>query len=491
MNIKKLLNSKKFKYGSVALALSIVLVAGIILGNVVVSLINRNGALDFDMTGDSVYTLTSASKLLLDENNTAVKLYFLKERDKASDTTGLQFMVNLVDSYLETYGDKWLEVEYIDLVKNPTFKNNYTKSSSETLLDTSVIVECVENREYKVLTVEDYLLLELDPLSYYYNITGFQGELALTSAMLNVINPDGLTAYFTSNHGEESAVYLTDFLEEVGYDVGTVDLSKNDIPEETSLLIVNNPKYDFIGADLNAGTSSGVSEIEKLVDYLKTPEKNMLVFMSPETPQLKEFEEFLAVYGMSVTRGVITDMSNSAATTNGMMVYGIYSADDGSVAKEIIERMSDSSYKTVFYKAAPINILFDYKENITVSELVTTSKTAYYGEGDERVDGQFNMVTCSTSAIDNGSSNLILCSTNYFNNYLATGSYANRDLMYSIAESFGVVNISTDVQIKTFDDHSLVISETASNVWGILITVVPALIVLVVGAFVWIKRRHL
>ena len=214
--------------------------------NVVFSLIGVNSRLDFDMTSDRVYTMSAASESLLDSNTDGVTVYFLRERDKAMDVATLQYMINLVDSYYAKYSDKWLDVEYIDLIKNPTFKNKYTKSSSESLSENSIIVECEKNNEYKVLKQEDYLLLEIDSYYGYYNVVGFQGELALTSAILNVTNPDGLVATKTSNHGEENVTYLDKFLESVGYEIKSVDLENEDISEETSLLIINNPKYAML-----------------------------------------------------------------------------------------------------------------------------------------------------------------------------------------------------------------------------------------------------
>lgn len=482
-------NNKKIKYGSLSVTLTAVFVAVIVLLNAVISVINKNGDLNIDTTSDSLYTVSNASVKLLQSNEVPVKIYFLQDRDDVlEDENSEGFMLNLVDSYLSNFS--FIEIEFIDLDKNPKFKDRYTNSSTEKLSKTSIIVECPETKEYKVLTAADYFLLETKNEYYYsYQVaTGFQGELALTSAILNVITPDELSAAFVTGHGEIISEPLKKFLESVGYKVENLQLSDNEIEDKFSLLVVNDPKYDFGG---NINNENAKSEIEKLVEYMDKPNKNMLVFMHPDSPKLNEFEEFLAVYGIAINRNVIVDNDNSVSLSDGKKIYGIYTPSGENVfADDIINRLNPE-YKTVFYKAAPIKILFKDKNNIGVTPLVTTSKTAVCTDDDNNVQDEFNMLTLSYKAFNDGFSKLAVCSTLYYNNELERTTYANRDLFYSLMQSFGAVNISPDIPIKTFDNTTFDISENASRTWGILITFVPAAIVLIVGTITWLKRRHL
>lgn len=478
----KKINVKKFKYGSVAVVFTAIFIAFVVLFNVIISVVNKNGALDIDVTSEAIFTVSDQSLNLLKSNNVPLTIYFLRDRDQIAEDNE-SYMLNLVDSYTSNFS--WIDVEYVDLDRNPKFKDKYTKSTSETLSNTSLIVECSATNEYRVITVQDYFLLEQ---SYYQSyVTGFQGELALTSAILNVLTPDELIAAFETGHNELSATTLKSFLEKVGYQVIDINLREEDIDEKISLLVINNPKQDFGG--YIEGTSSK-SEIEKLVDYIESPEKNMLVFMSPDSPELKEFEEFLAVYGVAVERNVIVDEQNSASGTAGIGIYGVYAPTGNDEYVDEITGRVDAEYKTVFNRAAPITILFDeWKNGIVVSPIVTTSKTAYYTEGENKVDGQYNLMTLSTK----GTSKLVVCSTSYYNTFIETTTYANRDLLYSIAQSFGAKNVTPDIPIKLLDETKAQfdISATATKTWGIIITVIPAAIVLIIAAVALTKRRHL
>ncbi len=476
-------NTKRLKYGSVAVAFTAIFVTVVVLLNVIVSVVNKNGFLDVDVTSEAIFTVSEQSLDLLKSNDVPLTVYFLRERDEIAEDNE-SFILNLVDSYTANF--PWIDVEYVDLDRNPKFKDKYTKSTTETLANTSLIVECAATNEYKVLTIEDYFLLEQDYFQKY--ITGFQGELALTSAILNVLTPDELVAAFETGHDELSATTLKDFLDKVGYEVIDINLREDVIDERVSLLVINSPKQDFGG--YIEGAETGTSEIEKLVEYIETPDKNMLVFMAPDSPELKEFEEFLAVYGVKVERNVIVDEQNSVSGTMGLGVYGIYSENGNNEYVDEITGRVDSEYKTVFNRTAPITILFDeWKNGITVYPIVTTSKTAYYNDGENKIDGQFNMMTLSTK----GTSKLVVCSTSYYNTFIETTSYANRDLLYSIAQSFGAKNVTPDIPIKLLDETKAQfdISAKATKAWGIAITAIPAAIVLVIAVVALTKRRHL
>ena len=478
----KKINTKKLKYGSVAVAFTAIFIAVVVLLNVIISVVNKNGALDVDVTSEAIFTVSDQSVELLKSNTTPVTLYFLRERDEIGEDNE-SYMLNLVDSY--TIKFPWIDVEYVDLDRNPKFKDKYTKSSNENLSTTSIIVECSATNEYRIVTISDYFLLEQSFYQTY--LTGFQGELALTSAILNVLTPDELVAAFETGHGELSATALKSFLEKVGYEVKNINLREDELDDNISLLVINNPKQDFGG--LIEGAETGNSEIDKLVEYMETPDKNMLVFMAPDSPELKNFEEFLAVYGVAVERSVIVDEENSVSGSEGLGIYGVYPESGKNEAVDQIIGKVDGEYKTVFNRTAPITKLFDFKNGIYVYPLVTTSKTAYYSSNSDNIDGQFNMMTLSIK----DTSKLVVCSTVYFNTFIETTTYANRDLLYSIAEAFGAKNVTPDIPIKVLDETKAQfdISAKATKAWGIAITVIPAAIVLIFGVVVTTKRRHL
>ncbi len=478
--------SKKLKFGSVALIFTAIVIAAAVIVNVIFTVLNKNSRLDFDMTANSLYTISDASVKLLDTNSIPVTVYFLEERDIANEDAVVSLMLNLVDSYAAKYS--WINVEYLDITKRVDFKNKYTKSQNDALDSTSLVVDCEETGEYKVLTaLEDYLLTETTIYNQKY-ATGFQGELALTSAILNVTTPDGLVACFETGHNESGADLLEDLLQMSGYDIVKQNLSEEEINPDTSLLIINNPKLDFVSASEDDGVKS---EVEKLVDYMNLPGRNMLVFLSPTSPSLPGFEEFLAVFGVSIERSIVFDDDNAAAGTSGSGIYGILNAPEGTLASEIAMRIEDG-YSPIFHASAPIDILFDSKNHITVTPIATTSKTAYYENADgEKKDGKANLLTVSTKELADGKSNLVLCSTANYNIYLDRSKFANRELMYSILQSFGAKNVTPDIAPKSFEDNAFNMSEKAARAWGMTVTFVPAAIILVIGLIVWNKRRHL
>ena len=87
MNI---LHNKKFKHGSVSLALVIVIIAAVILVNAIFTALARKNLWYIDMTPDSMYTLSDGAKeLLAAEFNTDNDdlVTFCQEKDVLEATT--------------------------------------------------------------------------------------------------------------------------------------------------------------------------------------------------------------------------------------------------------------------------------------------------------------------------------------------------------------------------------------------------------------------
>lgn len=108
----------------------------------------------------------------------------------------------------------------------------------------------------------------------------FQGEAAITAAILEVANPVRKKIYFLVGHSELSpedsdpARGLTaarDFLLQRNFDVETLDLARRrEIPEDASLLIAVDPQNPY-----------AASEQELLRQYLGTREGRLILFLGP------------------------------------------------------------------------------------------------------------------------------------------------------------------------------------------------------------------
>ena len=94
-------------------------------------------------------------------------------------------------------------------------------------------------------------------------------------------------ACITYNHGESGVEALALTLYDAGFTVKALDLSTEEIPENCRLIVVYNPTSDFL-AGRGATAANEIKKLEKfLAEY-----NSLMVFMSPQKPELPVFEEY-------------------------------------------------------------------------------------------------------------------------------------------------------------------------------------------------------
>ncbi|MGM9625910.1 MAG: hypothetical protein ACI3XM_09430, partial [Eubacteriales bacterium] len=155
---------------------------------------------------------------------------------------------------------------------------------------------------------------------------------------------------------------------------------------------------------------------------------------------------------------------------------------------------------TIVKNACPIYQVFESRDSRSVSSVLTTTKSAEAypadGEGDP-VRGQFDLMTLvrETRYVDNEPcySYVLACSSADFANstYMAQRQYGNSDILFAAMRAFGKDNVPIDIDFKVLDDIGLSISTQQANGWTVAIVTVVPVIMLVLGIYVYIRRKHL
>ena len=334
MNVLK---NKKFRYGSVSVALTVVIIVAVILLNAIVTAVVHDNELYLDMTADNLFTLSDAAKSCLDpvkEDGRRVKIIFCAAEDEIEADPYTYYAYHTAKDIREYLGDECVELEFVDFIKNPTKIQKYFNQGESVTPNVYAIILVGqvkdENGEWKDAYSRIYsagALYLLD--STGKNVIGYNGEQRLVSGILTVTKTEQPIACFTVNHGETGpVVYATDdkgnyildengkkikasdtafkiLLEDCGFKVLEIDLWNEDIPEACSLLIINNPTSDFHAID----EFSQVAETTKLENFLDG--KNaLMVFLDPKTGSgasgvngtLPNLEDYLKEWGIGLMR---------------------------------------------------------------------------------------------------------------------------------------------------------------------------------------------
>lgn len=308
---KSVFASKRFKYGSVAVAFTVVFVAFVILLNAVFTAVaNYNGGFYIDLTGEKIYDISDSTAQVLADLDRKVEIIFCVTEDRVSDSDELTYVKRLAEKY-RTLNDR-VSLVYRDCVKDPVYFNQFKKTSADTISQNSVIINCPETKRYIVYPLVRFFKLS----SETRNIFAYDGENKLTGAIMQTAVGEPQKAGFITGHGEEKRSSVESLLREQGYEVSDVDL-KSTTEEQLAdydLLIISNPKYDYTG--ISAAKEGRVNEIGLLNSYLTKSYGNLMVFISPETPELSEFSNFLSDdWGVSYVSGDVAVEGSSVRST--------------------------------------------------------------------------------------------------------------------------------------------------------------------------------
>lgn len=492
---KPFFSDKRFKYGSAAVAFTTVVIAAIIAANAIFGMLASALLWYADMTAEQLYGITDASRELLADlsaEDVNIKIVFCTPKDKLEEEYHQKLVHQSALSYAKEFD--FVEVEYLDIITNPSSVNKYKTTAATTIKTTNVIIE--NGSDYRVFTIEAFFTFaESDN-----RVFAFNGELKITSAILQLCY-DNPIAYFTVGHGETTtSSQLAGLFELAGYDVRTIDLSKEEIDPSAQVVVINGPKYDFMGYNQE------VNEIAKIADFLDAY-GNLMVFMdanSMGTQEFSELNQFLSEWGISFGRSVLKDAENSISA-DGYSLVSQYTTEGMGSSLTTSLRKLETVPKAIVRYTMPVEILWENRTidqgSRTVSPILISSNSAqafgFENENEVVGSGSFNLVTITQDSVyvDNEpftSYVLAVGTTNFTNqDYLASNAYGNADIIYSAMKAMGREKVPLNIDFRLFENKSLDITAAQANAWTIVYTALIPVIVLVAGTVVWLKRRHL
>lgn len=490
-------SSKRFRYGSAATVFTCAFIAVVILFNIIFSALASRYLWYIDMTAEEVFSLSDAAKEILADVDDEINIYFTCEPDELMNGTNSTWTKYVYNTALQ------LEAEYPnihvtckDIIKNRAFFEPYRTTAATDLYTTSVILEA--GTEIRVFGLEAFFVMNSDDES----IWAYQGEKKLISGILQVTSADLPIVYFTSEHGEnlgDDAQALMALFAENGFDVRTINLATEEIDEDARILIINDPVYDFIGAEAEDASANEIKKLDEFLDRFGC----LYVFADPDhAGSLSNLSELLEEWGIAFTPDTYVRDFDHAVSTDGLSVVAKYDEDTlgSSLYKDLTNNLSTLP-KTISRYTMPIEILWesggDLSGSRTVSPVITSYDTATALQNGEKVgSGEYNLMTMSREVriIDNEyyySYVIVSGSSNFCNSsYLYSNAYANSDILSAAMRATGRDKVLADIDFKIFDDTSLDITTAQSNKWSIALVTVLPVAAGIAGLVIWVRRKH-
>ncbi len=499
---KKIFSSRKFKYGAAATVFTALFIAALILVNAIFSAIDSKYSLYFDLTKDDIFSISSSTEEMVDAQLTAyekehsekpkIKISFHNARDRIMEEEMKSWVVNLAESYAEKYPEITVEFNE-DLNSHPEKYTYYTDLGYEIDTNSIIVSNSQEKGAFRYLTFDSCLVYD----EAGQNVWAFQGEMKFNAALIYITNRKSPLVTFTTGHGESVPQALVEIFTNCGFNIENVDLTHDDISEDSKMLIMCNPQKDLTYSEID----SAKTEYTKISDYLNEY-RSMVVIASPTTPQLPVLDELLADFGMEIVRNQVVMDDIHCHTQDNQMIYVEYPKSE-SVAAALTNSLTELSNppRSISIDSAPIRILDPGNGETTIVEPVLTSSDNAYvevitEEGKSVEKGPFNLMAISTrftyvNNLETYGHLLVIGSQNFTETNAFREQFGNTDIVYNMIRLLSDENISMETHYKVLEDYTIDMESGAVYFYGIVSAIVIPLAVFALGAVVYIKRKHM
>ncbi len=556
-------NSRALRYGGVTALLTVLILVAVILFNVIFSALAERFLWYVDLTPELLFTLSDECVDMIGEGSDAhetsersptqmidqyraearaanpdfkdedmkIQIIFCDEKDVWEQTDYYNYVHETAAQLQKEFPD-YIDITYRDIIRNPSSVSKYGQ-----VVQNSVIIEF--GSEYRVRNLNAFYVFDDTDTSTSSAHWAYNGEKMFTAAIFAVTRTESPVACLTVNHNEGWVQAQNDqllvTLDNAGYQVKTIDLEKEEIPENCRLLIIMDPQTDF---HENDGIST-VDEIGKLETFLEGSNA-LMVFLSPDTDPLPKLESFLGEWGISFDRKtegadtlsyMITDPSQSYYGNGGYTIEGEYvTTGQGSALTADLRKNASTLPAVVFQNAMSISYSesyqvtrytdeddasqsFDYGSTSaygytrSIYDVFVTSEHAVAMAGGSEVEKATaaNPLKLMTLSVQERSiqeteyttvaaeSYVLACGSPEFayNNVITNNAYGNNSFLEYALRELGQEGVPVGLTFKAFGDYTMdTVTTKEATQYTVVLTVVPMVIALGAGIFVIVRRKY-
>lgn len=488
-SFKKFLKSRKAKHGTVAVAITAVVIVMVIVLNIIISLlVDRFPDMELDLTSNGSFALQDDTVDYVSHLNNDVTVYVLMEKD-TFESQGTYFVqAEKMLNKMSSKSNGKLKVKYVDLTANPNFTSDYPNVDWQSSSSNNVVL--VESGDqYKVLTISDCFEYDEQTYSYYgsYSFTGTKIEQAVVTAILNVTTENKTVVDMIKGNNEQDYTALKSLLENNAYDVKEISLATGDFDKDAKIAVMYAPSVDI-----------DESTAEKLSTWLSNDGKygrSLIYIPTADMGEMPNLDDFLKEWGMSIDRGYVFE-TDTQKLVSSSSPYA-FTVDYGDY---YTENLKNAKIPVVVTESHPINVTDDSVAHalLTASDKAGVLpvdadknwdyKDAVTGKG-ENVAAEGVMTNedeASSRVIVFGSYMMFTDTIMQYNSFNNSAYFMN--VVNTIADK---EDVGITIESKSIDNTELGITDVATqNAMLIIFVIVIPIAILVAGFIVWLRRRN-
>lgn len=449
-----------------------------------------------DLTQSGSYTLAAETKAYIRELKEPVKIIVTIPKnpevpESVQVHTHLQKLLREYEATGMQDGERLIEVEFVDIYrqrKRAQELGNLYKITQENIILVARGERTQEIRQAELYEVRNQ------------SITGFRGEKAITSALIDVATDDADKIYFVVGHGEmrlddvdplRGLSQLESFLRERNYRLATLDLAVDaTVPEDADLLVVPSPQASLLP-----------EEVEKLRRYMTERNGRMIVLLDPG--RRHGMEDLFYDWGVLTDDMTVIDTGSDFRSQSGDLIIRRFAEHP------ITDLLVEYQITALFGQPRPVRTdpAAMGNERIKVSQLVGTSEKSW-AERDYRTQdpiafdasrdlpGPISIAAISTRSAGSelginipGGRLAVFGNSDFISNNLLR-AFGNRTLFFNTINWSLSKNSLLNIATRPLESYQIVMSEKDLNRILLYFSILPTSVALFGGFIFIIRRRH-
>lgn len=483
-------NSRKFRFGTLSVILTVGVIAVVIALNIILSLLGQRFNLIFDLTKDKEYKLSEETVEFLEKVDQDIEIVVLNNEIGFKEANEYYNQAYLLITQFSQVNSK-IKVKYVDMDRDPTFAQKYTDLDLE---ENGVLI--IGPQKKKALAIGDLFSFEYDQYYQpYFSETNV--EQAIASGIYAVTSELPLITIL-QGHDEASTAGLEKLLEQNNFEVKTINIAIEEIDKNSSVVVIPSPKRDYIA-----------EELKKLDDYLKDKEKdehNLVAIFGYDQPELPNLQTFIKEWGIEVRSELIYETNYVINNTYGFGFLPRYV--ENIFAKDLESRRRACA----MLLSRALNTLYDDEPGpygqktekvLTTTDGAKLTKTALdddWEPSDKDEQGRFTLMAKSIreTVHDNKkykNTAVVLGSKDFLGDSLLSNTgFANFEFALNMFNELSKRQSPITIKPKKISAEQMPATLTAKHIEIIglyMFTILLPICVLGFGLVVWLRRRHL
>lgn len=502
--------SARLKHSTLSLILTVVVVAAVVLANAAATMFFDRYPLSVDLTGEKRYTISDKSLEYVNKIDTDVLVTIFSDENTFEN---FNYPYNkqaaeLLKNYCRT--NRHISYRYVDIDKNPDIVRSYTDvGDMDIVFETRTEIDGKQmNRTRKVgvselvnfndqlvqslsnsgFTVQSYARKNLEGsqtsfVQYFSSyIESSNAETAFTSALIAVTDPKPVHIAFLTGRNELGDLsYMKTLLEANGYDLTTVDITKEEIPENIDVAVIPAPQTDYMQPDA-----------DKLTSFLSKGSKQLICFSHAAQVNAPVLGSVLNKYGLSVGEGVVCESKQDNYYNQPYYTLA------GEVSQLLSDNMQTSDPQILIAQSRPVNTVDTADSSVKVQKLLSSTDNGYTADIAALVNNEFKVLEDSKQCYaalgtneTNGSS-IVLFGTSSIaeDQFMAYGNYSNRDMILTIFSKLTGKDPGFRIEPKVIKDSVFDINEGEKTVLKWLFILAVPVAVAATGIVICIRRKR-